>query len=109
LRARRGVARFVRASFAGWKSYLQNPAPGNALIKLDNPKMSDDQLAFSVNALKSLNPIGAGDAASSGIGTMTEARWSKSRDFLVHAGLLKESTDWRSAFTTAYVANLHIV
>jgi NitT/TauT family transport system substrate-binding protein len=103
------VARFVRASFQGWKSYLANPAPGNALIKLDNPKMTDDQLAFSINALKALRPITGGDAGAHGIGTITESRWSKTRDFLVRAGLLKESTDWRSAFTTQYVANLHVV
>jgi glutamine synthetase len=31
------MTRFVRASAEGWKSYLANPAPGNALIKRDNP------------------------------------------------------------------------
>ncbi|HEY9067164.1 MAG TPA: ABC transporter ATP-binding protein, partial [Burkholderiaceae bacterium] len=36
----------------GWKSYLENPAPGNALIKKDNPEMTDDQLAYSVAKLK---------------------------------------------------------
>ena len=34
------LTRFVRASAEGWKSYLANPAPGNALIKRDNPQMS---------------------------------------------------------------------
>ena len=38
--ARDALARFVRASAEGWKSYLANPAPGNALIKRDNPEMS---------------------------------------------------------------------
>ena len=33
------LTRFVRASAEGWKSYLANPAPGNALIKRDNPQM----------------------------------------------------------------------
>ena len=31
-RRRDALARFVRASAEGWKSYLANPAPGNALI-----------------------------------------------------------------------------
>ena len=34
------VARFVRASLEGWKSYMANPGPANALIKTDNPKMT---------------------------------------------------------------------
>ncbi len=39
------MAKFVRASMEGWVSYLKDPAPGNALIKQDNPKMTDDLLA----------------------------------------------------------------
>lgn len=32
------MAKFVRASMEGWVSYLNNPAPGNALIKKITPK-----------------------------------------------------------------------
>ncbi len=39
------MAKFVRASMEGWVSYLKDPEPGNALIKQDNPKMTDDLLA----------------------------------------------------------------
>ena len=48
--SRRGdvLERFVRASAEGWKSYLANPAPGNALISKDNPQMSDELLAYGV-------------------------------------------------------------
>jgi NitT/TauT family transport system substrate-binding protein len=102
------VARFVRASAEGWKSYLQNPAPANALIKADNPKMADDQIAFSVERIRSSKAIAGGDAATMGIGIMTEARWQKTRDFLVRAQLLKESTDWRSAFTTEFCQGMHV-
>ena len=40
------VQRFVRASMEGWKSYLADPAAGNALIKQDNPKMNDELIAY---------------------------------------------------------------
>ncbi|PWT91193.1 MAG: nitrate ABC transporter substrate-binding protein, partial [Proteobacteria bacterium] len=41
--------RFVRASIEGWKSYLKgDPTPANALIKADNPKMGDEQIAFGI-------------------------------------------------------------
>ena len=46
------LARFVRASAEGWKSYLANPAPGNALIKQDNPQMSDELLAYGVRKMQ---------------------------------------------------------
>ena len=40
-------ARFVRASLEGWKSYIDQSRPRrNALIKADNPKMTDEQIAF---------------------------------------------------------------
>ena len=103
------VARFVRASLEGWKSYIANPAPGNALIKAANAQMDDGQLAFSVNKLRTIKAISSGDAATMGVGTMTDARWKKTRDFLVRAQLLKDTTDWKAAYTTDIVKNLHIM
>src|ERR1700712_5645853 len=55
------VAAFVKASAEGWKSYLANPAPGNALIKKDNPEITDDQLAYSVATMKEAGLVGSGD------------------------------------------------
>jgi NitT/TauT family transport system substrate-binding protein len=46
------VAAFVKATMEGWRSYLRNPAPANALIKTENPKMEDDQIAFSVDRFR---------------------------------------------------------
>jgi NitT/TauT family transport system substrate-binding protein len=106
---KQAVAAFVRASLEGWKSYMKNPAPGNALIKVDNPKMSDAELAFGLKTMNDLKVIESGDAASMGIGIMTEQRWKRIRDFMVEFQLLKESTDWKSAFTTEFVKDLHIM
>ena len=39
------VESFVKATMEGWK-LLRNPAPGNALIKKDNPAMTDELLAY---------------------------------------------------------------
>jgi NitT/TauT family transport system substrate-binding protein len=103
------VRRFVAASMEGWKSYLRDPAPGNALIKLDNPKMTDAQLTYSIAQLRATAAVTAGDAAKFGIGTMTDARWKVTRDFLVRNDLLRESTDWRAAYTLDYVKNLRVM
>src|ERR1700730_14813147 len=65
------VARFVKASMEGWRDYLKNPAPANALIKADNPKMSDEQIAFGVEQLKVLKVLDSGDAQTMGIGIIT--------------------------------------
>lgn len=82
------VAAFVKATMEGWKSYLANPAPGNVLIKQDNPKMSDEQLAYSVAKLKELGMVTGGDAATQGIGVITPARAKASFDFLVETKLI---------------------
>lgn len=103
------VARFVRASIAGWKSYLANPAPANRLIQQDNPKMSDEQLAFAVQRLKELKLFDGGDAATLGAGVITPARWQQTYEFMVKAGLLKPETDWQKAFTTQFVKDLKIM
>jgi NitT/TauT family transport system substrate-binding protein len=84
----KAVASFIKASMEGWKSYLADPAPGNALIKKDNPNMTDEQLAYSVNKLKEMGMVTGGDASKMGIGVMTDARAKASYDFLVSAKLI---------------------
>lgn len=102
------MAKFVQASMEGWVSYLQNPVAGNALIKKDNPKMTDDLLAWGVQQIKEHHLIDGGDAATQGWGTMTEARWQKTRDFMVSAKLLNADTDWKQAYTTEFVDHMQV-
>ncbi len=103
------LRRFVRATMVGWRSYLHDPAPGNALIKADNPKMSDKQIAFAISEMKRLNVLDSGDAAVAGVGTMTEARWKANYDYMVQSGLLNPETDWHKAFTTSVVDGLNVL
>ena len=79
----KAVAAFVRASMEGWKSYLADPAPGNALIKKDDPNMTDDQLAYSVTKLKEMGIVTGGDAPRLGIGMMNPERIATNFKFLV--------------------------
>lgn len=103
------VARFVKASMEGWKSYLADPSPGNALIRKDNPNMQEDQLAWGVAKLRELKLVSGGDAMTQGIGMMTDARWQKTRDFMVGAGLLAANVDWKQAYTTRFVKDLKVL
>lgn len=103
------VARFVRASMEGWRSYLADPAAANELIKKDNPNMKDDQLAYAVAKLKEQELVTGGDAAKMGIGVMTEERWKKTYDYMISAALLKPDVDYRQAFTTQFVRDLRVM
>jgi NitT/TauT family transport system substrate-binding protein len=103
------VARFVRASLEGWKSYLADPAPANDLIKKDNPNMKDDQLAYAVAKLKEHQLVTGGDAAKMGIGVITDERWKRTYDYMVSAGLVKPDVDYRQAYTTQFVRDLKVM
>lgn len=103
------VAAFVKASLEGWRDYLANPAQGNVLIKQDNPKMTDDRIDFAIKTMKEIKLLDGGAAATQGIGIITEARWRATYDFLVKSDLLPAATDWKSAFTTEFVKDLHIM
>ena len=103
------IRRFIEASAEGWKSYLANPAPGNALIKRDNREIEDDLLAFGVARMKDFGLVTGGEAAKLGILTMTDARWKSTADFMVEAGLLKRGVDYRQAYTLQFVKQIHVL
>jgi NitT/TauT family transport system substrate-binding protein len=70
------VQRFVDATIKGWASYLAgDPAPGNALIKRDNPDMTDDRIAYAISTMREYKLADGGDAARLGLGAMTAERW----------------------------------
>ena len=103
------IRRFVEASALGWKSYLANPAPGNALIKRDNRDIEDGLLAFSVARMKDYGLVTGGAAATGGILTMTDARWKQTYDFMVQAGLIKPNVDYRGAYTLQFVDQVKVL
>lgn len=103
------VRRFIEASAEGWRSYLGDPAPANALIKKDNPQMQDELIAYGVRKMKEYALVTGGDAATQGIMTMTDARWKRTYDFMVAAGLLKRSVDLRSTYALDLVKSIKVL
>lgn len=106
----KAVQAFVTASMEGWKSYLADPAPANALIKKDNPNMTDEQLTYSVGKLKEMNMVAGGDAARLGIGVMTDARVKASYDFLVSAKLIDPAkVKQADAYNLSLIQNIKVM
>ena len=104
------LAAFVRGTMEGWKSYLANPAPANALIRKDNPNMTDEQLAYSVGKLRELGVVTSGDAKTMGIGIMTEARLKASYDLMVSSGVVDAAkVDLSKTYTTEFVRDLKVM
>ena len=97
------VQRFVDASIEGWYSYLYgDPAPGNALIRKDNPEMTDALLAYAIGRIKQHGIVDSGDALASGIGAMNEQRWQEFFAVMSAQGLYPKSLDYRKAYTLQF-------
>ncbi len=98
------VQRFVNASIEGWHDYLYgDPAPANALIKRDNPEMTDALLAYGIAKIKEYGIVDSGDAKKYGIGAMTQARWLDFFDTMAAAGVYPKNMDYKAAYTLQFV------
>jgi NitT/TauT family transport system substrate-binding protein len=106
---RDALVRFLRASAEGWRSYLANPAPGNALIRKSNPQMSEALLAFGVRKMNENAIVDGGDARTAGLLSMTDARWNATVEFLKAAGLAKPGIDYRRAWTLDVVRDVKVL
>jgi NitT/TauT family transport system substrate-binding protein len=98
------VQRFVDASIEGWYSYLYgDPSPANELIKTDNPDMTDEQIAYSIEKLKEYGIVDSREAEELGIGAMTDERWRNFFNFAADAGLFPKDLDLSRAYTLQFV------
>jgi NitT/TauT family transport system substrate-binding protein len=98
------VQRFVDASIIGWYNYLYGDnSAANALIKKQNPEMTNDLLAYSVTAMKKYGIVDSGDALTLGVGAMTDARMKDFFDEMLRAGVVKSDLDYRKGYTLQFV------
>ncbi len=98
------VQRFVDASIIGWYNYLYHDnRAANALIKRNNPEMTDELLAYSIAKMKEYGIVDSGDALTLGIGAMTDARMKNFFDKMVRAGVVKPSVDLAKSYTLQFV------
>ncbi len=98
------VQRFVDASDIGWYHYLYGDnRAANALIKQQNPEMTDAALAYSVEKMKQYGIVDSGDTLKLGIGAMSDARIKSFFDKMVRAGVVKAGIDYKRAYTLQFV------
>jgi NitT/TauT family transport system substrate-binding protein len=102
---RKAVQAFVTAARRGWERYLIDPRPGNALIKRDNPDMTDAILAQAIDKMKSHQMLQSGDGKAFGLGTMTEAQWKLFTDTMTSEGLYPKGLDFRRAYDLSFMRN----
>ncbi len=100
------VQGFVNATEQGWWNYLYvNAGPANAMIKRDNPEMTDDIITQAIAKMKSYGIVMSGDARALGLGTMTNARWKSFFDTMSDEGLYARNLPFRNAYDLRFVVN----
>jgi NitT/TauT family transport system substrate-binding protein len=100
------VQRFVNASLEGWAEYMKGgPAneAANAIIKKDNPEMSDDKIAYAIKVMNEKGIVRSGDALKLGIGAMTDQRWKSFYETMADAGVFPKGLDVSKAYSLAFV------
>ncbi len=98
------VQRFVDASIIGWYNYLYGDnTAANDLIKKDNPEMTDGQIAFSIDKLKTSGLVDSGAAVDGGIGCLSLDQVKSFYDKMVDAGAVKADIDYQKVVTDKFV------
>ena len=98
------VACFVDGSIKGWYNYLYgDPSAANALIKTDNPQMTDDKIAYAIDRMLAVGIVDSGDALDHGIGALTAEKVEDFYNKVRSAGVFEDDIDWKTAFTTQFV------
>jgi NitT/TauT family transport system substrate-binding protein len=101
------VQAFVDATIEGWTHYLYgNPKAANALIKRDNPEMTDDLIAQAIAKMKSYDILEPKGLKLHRIGAMSDAHWKEFFDTMASEGLYPKTLDWKKAYTLKFVENL---
>jgi NitT/TauT family transport system substrate-binding protein len=96
----KAVQAFVDATAEGWINYLDvNPGPANALIKKDNPEMSDGLIAQAIDKMKRYG-------LTTPMGTMTDARWKTFFDTMSSEGLYEKTLPYKNAYDLRFVNNM---
>ena len=95
---------FVDGSAKGWYNYLYGDnAAANEAIKKDNPDITDEQIAFSIEKMKEFGIVDSGDTETKGIGAMTDERIAGFYDKMVKAKVIPEGIDIKKSYTLDFV------
>jgi len=90
--------RFLDASIEGWYSYLYgDPAAANAMMKRDNPEMTDALLDYGRTVLRERGIVDSGDTLTLGVGAMSDARWEAFFRSMAGQRLYPNTLDYKRA------------
>ncbi|RWR06663.1 ABC transporter substrate-binding protein [Paenirhodobacter populi] len=95
---------FVDGSITGWYNFLYGDnTAATAMIKTDNPDMTDEQIAFGITEMKDKGIVDSGEALEKGIGVMNDAHVKDFFDKMVEAGVVPADLDYGKAYTLDFI------
>jgi len=99
------VQRFVDATLEGWSQYMrrQDIGAANALIKRDNPEMTDAKIDYAIRVMNEQGIVMSGDAERLGVGAMTAARWQSFYETMRDVGVFPAGLDVTRAYSLDFV------
>jgi NitT/TauT family transport system substrate-binding protein len=99
---------FVEGSIEGWYNYMYNDnSAANALIKEDNPDMSQEAIDYAIEVMTANGIVDSGDTLELGIGAMTEERMQSFYASMIEAGVIEDGLDISTSYDLSYINQGH--
>jgi NitT/TauT family transport system substrate-binding protein len=100
------VQAYVTATLAGWKAFLDNPAPTIDFIV--SSYRNDYDVPLSIEAARIEKPLVLGPSNDPRtIGTIAESRFEEIHGQLREVGVLKKEQNYKTAYNTAFIEAAH--
>lgn len=98
------VQSFIDATRKGYAACMAGDyAAGMKLMMAMNPDHGEPLFHFKLKEMKARGMVDGGDAATLGIGAMTDARWKDFFDTMSAAGVYSPKLDYKAAYTLDFV------
>jgi len=97
------VTKFVRASVKGWKEYLNDPGPANAMIAKLNPALNPEWMQFTWQQLRDGHFVAGEDPSGAQVGQMDPKRWATMYEQLVDLKVIGTPFDPTTAYTLQFL------
>ena len=98
------VRRFIQATAQGYRDCtLGDPKVAMAPILARNPEHGEILYLFKQKQIRTLQLVTGGDAASLGIGAMTDRRWEHFFRTMAATGLYPADLNWRRAYSLDFI------
>jgi NitT/TauT family transport system substrate-binding protein len=95
---------FVDASIRGYARCLTgDPTPAYQALHAASAEQTPELSAFKVAQMKKYGLVDGGDAATFGIGAMSDARWKALFEVMSGAGAYPKNLDYKQAYTLDFV------